>query len=133
MGFLLHSASFGQPRSHAGWKNSLGMLDMEAYAVVETGGKQYRVIEGSVIVVERLPAEAGAAIELDRVLALSDGTALKVGAPVLAGARIAATVVEHNRGPKVISFKQKRRKGYKRKIGHRQEHTVLKIGALSPA
>ncbi len=100
---------------------------MEAYAVVETGGKQYRVVNGSVLDIERIEDEAGQTIPLDRVLALSDGNALTVGAPLVEGASVTAEVVEHRRAPKVVSFKKKRRKGYKKKIGHRQELTRIKI------
>lgn len=106
---------------------------MEAYAIIETGGKQYRVLEGQELVVERLAVEAGTDITLDRVLAQSDGTTLQVGTPVLANAAVEAVVVEHFRGPKVVSFKKKRRKGYKRKQGHRQEQTRIKINSVSGA
>ena len=103
---------------------------MEAYAVIETGGKQYRVGEGQLLEVERLEGDAGAKIQIDRVLAQSDGTTLTVGTPTVSGAAVTAEVVEHLRGPKVISFKKKRRKGYKKKIGHRQELTRIKIVQL---
>lgn len=103
---------------------------MEAYAVIETGGKQYLVSKDDTLRVERLDVEAGSEIEVAPVLALSDGKTLTVGAPALEGAAVKGTVVEHTRGPKVISFKKKRRKGYSRKKGHRQELTVLKINAI---
>lgn len=103
---------------------------MEAYAVIETGGKQYRVGAGETLDVERLDGEAGASIALDRVLALSDGTSLTVGTPAVEGVAVTAEILEHLRGPKVISFKKKRRKGYKRKQGHRQELTRIKIVQL---
>ncbi len=103
---------------------------MEAYAVVETGGKQYRVKPEDTLSVELLKAEAGDSIDLDRVLALSDGESLKVGTPLVEGAKVTAKVVEHIRGEKVVSFKKKRRKGYSRKVGHRQELTVLKIESI---
>jgi large subunit ribosomal protein L21 len=103
---------------------------MEAYAVIETGGKQYRVQSGDTLNVELLEAEVGADVALDRVLAVSDGATLTVGTPVVEGARVNARVVEHIRGPKVVSFKKKRRKGFKKKIGHRQELTVLKVENL---
>ena len=101
---------------------------MDAYAVVETGGKQYRVRAGDTLTVERLDAEAGAEVQLSPVLAVSDGKALNIGTPVVADAAVAATVVKHIRGPKLVAFKKKRRKGYHRKQGHRQDLTVLKIG-----
>jgi len=103
---------------------------MDAYAVIETGGKQYRVQKDDELRVERLDAEAGATIELDRVLAVSDGENLQVGTPTVADAQVTATVVECVRGDKVVNFKKKRRKGYTRKIGHRQELMVLKIDAV---
>ena len=100
---------------------------MDAYAVVETGGKQYLVKQNSQLEVEKLAGEAGASMTLDRVLALSDGQTLKVGTPVIAGASVVATVVEQFRGEKVVSFKKIRRKGYHKKIGHRQSLTRLTI------
>lgn len=100
---------------------------MNAYAVIETGGKQYLVHPEDVINVERLPVAAGAALELKKVLAVSDGAKLAVGRPYLEKAAVNAVVLEHIRGPKVIAFKQKRRKGYRRKKGHRQALTILKI------
>lgn len=100
---------------------------MNAYAVVETGGKQYRVEQGNVLAVERLDGEAGQEITLDRVLAMSDGSTLTVGAPTVDGAAVTAKVVEQFRGDKVVNFKKKRRKGYKRKIGHRQDQTRIEI------
>lgn len=100
---------------------------MEAYAVVETGGKQYRVEKGTVLDVERLDAEAGKKLDLDRVLALSDGKKLAVGTPVVSGAHVSVEVLEHIRGPKVVAFKRKRRKGYRKKQGHRQELTKIKV------
>ena len=98
---------------------------MEAYAVVETGGKQYLVHKNDKLEVEKLAAEKGATVTLDRVLAVSDGQTLKVGAPVVSGAAVVAAVEDQLRGPKVVSFKKKRRKGYHKKIGHRQSLTCL--------
>lgn len=100
---------------------------MEPYAIVETGGKQYFVKQNDTLRVEKLVAEEGASIALTPVLAVSDGKTLKVGTPEISDCAISAKVVEHIRGDKVISFKKKRRKGYKRKIGHRQELTVIKV------
>ena len=100
---------------------------MEAYAVIETGGKQYRVQAGESLEVERLAVEKGAQTDLTSVLASSDGAALTVGTPMIAGAKVTAEVVEHKRGIKVIAFKKRKRKGSKRKVGHRQELTILKI------
>lgn len=100
------------------------------FAVIKTGGKQYRVAKDDVIAVEKLPAEAGASVELGEVLMLSDGGAVEIGAPLLKGAKVTAEVVEQTRGDKIIVFKKKRRKNYRRKKGHRQDLTVLKITAI---
>jgi large subunit ribosomal protein L21 len=104
---------------------------MEAYAVVETGGKQYLVQPGDTLKVEKLEAEVGAKISLDQVLALSDGTALKVGQPIVAGAAVQAVVEDQIRDDKIFNFKKKRRKGYTRKVGHRQSLTVLKVESIA--
>ncbi len=100
---------------------------MEAYAVVETGGKQYRVQAGDQLEVEKLDVEVGASFELDQVMAISDGKELTIGAPILEGTKVTSTVLDQFRDKKVINFKKKRRKGYKRKVGHRQSLTMLKI------
>ena len=97
------------------------------YAVIKTGGKQYRVAKNDVIVVERLAGEPGAAVELDQVLMLDDGKAPTIGAPLVDGARVAATVLDQSRGEKILVFRKKRRKNYRRTLGHRQEQTVLRI------
>ena len=104
---------------------------MEPYAVVEAGGRQYLVKEGDTLEINRLQAEKGSKIDLAPVLAVSDGTALNIGKPEIAGAKITCTVVEHMRGDKVVSFKKKRRKGYERKVGHRQQLTLLKVDSLN--
>ena len=103
---------------------------MEAYAVVETGGKQYRVATGMKLEVEHLEAEPGQDVDAT-VLAVSDGQALKVGTPHVAGAKVVLTVVEHKRGEKVVNFKKKRRKGYEHKVGHRQELTVVQVKSIA--
>ena len=100
------------------------------YAVVETGGKQYRVQAGDTLEVEKLDAEVGASVELDQVLAVSDGKELAVGTPKLEEAKVTSTVLDQIRGPKVVNFTKKRRKGYKRKVGHRQSLTVLKVESI---
>ncbi len=97
------------------------------YAVVKTGGKQYRVAAGDKIVVERLPDAAGALIALSEVLMVGEGASTTLGQPLVAGAAVAATVVEHKLGDKVIIFKKKRRHNYRRKRGHRQLLTVLHV------
>jgi large subunit ribosomal protein L21 len=104
--------------------------DMEAYAVVQTGGKQYLVQAKDTLKVEKLAAAPGDKVELANVLALSDGKTLTVGQPELSGAKVTATVVEQTLGDKLINFKRKRRKGYHRKIGHRQDLTVLKVETI---
>jgi len=104
---------------------------MDAYAVIETGGKQYRVVQGDVLLVERLPGEAGAVVRIEPVLACSNGTSLSIGKPVVAGAFVEAEIVEQLRGPKVVSYKKKRRKGYERKVGHRQELTRIRVRAIT--
>ncbi len=101
------------------------MFDM--YAVIKTGGKQYRVAKDDVIVVERLAGTAGDKIELDQVLMLDDGKGPTLGTPLVDGARVAATVLDQSRGDKIIVFKKKRRKNYRRTMGHRQDLTVLRI------
>ena len=93
------------------------------FAVIETGGKQYKVAKNDVILVEKLAVQAGDSVSLDRVLMVGD----KVGTPVVAGASVAATVIEQIRGDKIIIFKKKRRQNYRRKNGHRQYLTVLRI------
>lgn len=103
---------------------------MEAYAIISTGGKQYMVSKGSVLQVESLESEPGQKIDITGVLAKSDGQLLQIGAPELANAKVSCSVLRHIRGPKVVSFKKKRRKGYTRKKGHRQELTVLKVEAV---
>ena len=97
------------------------------YAIIETGGKQYRVSEGDVIRVEKLRAQEGETVELDRVLAVSDGEKLMVGQPVLENAKVTTTVLKHGKGKKIIVFKYKPKKNYRRKKGHRQPYTEIKI------
>jgi large subunit ribosomal protein L21 len=101
------------------------------FAVIKTGGKQYKVAKDDVIEVEKIDLEAGKAVELGDVLMLSDGGKVEVGAPFLSGAKVSAEVVEQTRGDKVIIFKKKRRKNYRRKKGHRQDLTVLKITGIA--
>lgn len=103
---------------------------IHAYAVIETGGKQYRVKANDVLRVEHLNAKAGEKVEIQPVLAASDGKKLQVGTPEVKNAKVVTTVIEHIRGDKVVSFKKKRRKGYSRKIGHRQALTVLKVESI---
>lgn len=101
------------------------------YAVIETGGKQYRVQEGDVITVEKLKVSAGDDITFDKVLVLNDGEKVQVGTPVLESAKVFGTVVENGKGEKVIIFKYKSKKDYRKKQGHRQPYTMVKIESLS--
>lgn len=101
-----------------------------AYAIVKTGGKQYRVAVGDVIDVEKLDVESGSDTNLD-VLLVSNGTALHVGTPTVAGAVVTAEVVDQHKGDKVIAFKYKRRKGYHRTVGHRRQLTRLQIKTIT--
>ena len=97
------------------------------YAVVKTGGKQYRVSAGEKLKVEQIAADVGAEIVLDQVLLVADGEALKMGTPLVPGARITARVIGHGRGDKVRIFKMRRRKHYRRTQGHRQNYTEIEI------
>jgi large subunit ribosomal protein L21 len=97
------------------------------YAVLETGSKQYRVTAGDTLKIERLAIEAGMPVTFDRVLLVNADGKITVGSPTVTGATVEADVVEHIRGDKVVTFKMKRRKGYHKTIGHRQELTVVKV------
>jgi len=97
------------------------------YAVIRSGGKQYRVQSGEQLRVEALPAEIGAAVSFDEVLLVGDGDGVKVGAPFVSGAKVNATVLSHGRGDKVRIFKLRRRKHYQKSQGHRQSYTELRI------
>ncbi|MFC3123821.1 50S ribosomal protein L21 [Pseudoroseomonas globiformis] len=103
------------------------------YAVIRTGGKQYRVTPDAVLTVEKLDAEAGATVTFQDVLAIGGEAGLTIGAPTVVGATVTATVVEQNRGDKVIIFKKRRRQNSRRKNGHRQHQTVLRISAINAA
>lgn len=97
------------------------------YAIIETGGKQYRVQEGDTLFVEKLEVNQGETIELVKVLAVSKDGELSLGTPVVNGAKVIATVVENGKGPKIIIFKYKSKKDYRKKQGHRQPYTKLKV------
>ena len=97
------------------------------YAVLETGSKQYRVAAGDTLEIERLETEEGKPVTFDRVLLVNNDGKLSVGTPTVDGAKVVADVVAHKRGEKKLTFKMKRRKGYHKTIGHRQELTVVKI------
>ncbi|MHB1198036.1 MAG: 50S ribosomal protein L21 [Polaromonas sp.] len=100
------------------------------YAVIKTGGKQYKVAAGEKIKVEQIAADVGQEIVIDQVLAVGEGSAIKVGAPLVLGATVTATVVAHGRHDKVTIFKMRRRKHYQKRQGHRQNFTELQIGAI---
>jgi large subunit ribosomal protein L21 len=100
------------------------------FAVIKTGGKQYKVAENDVIDVEKLDAEAGKKIKIKEVLMVGDGADVKVGDPTVKGAEVEAEVVDQTRDRKIIVFKKKRRHNYRRKAGHRQHKTVLKITGI---
>ena len=101
------------------------------YAVIKTGGKQYRVIPGEKLKIEQIPADIGSEIVLDQVLMVADGDTLKVGAPLVAGATVKATVVAHGRGDKIKIFKMRRRKHYRKTQGHRQNFTEIRIETIA--
>jgi len=103
------------------------------FAVIRTGGKQYKVAKDDVISVEKLAAEPGTVIELGEVLMIGEGAEVETGTPLLARASVAATVVAQTRAPKIIVFKKQRRKNYRRKKGHRQHQTVLRIAEIRGA
>ena len=103
------------------------------YAVIQTGGKQYRVEPGKTVVVEKLDGDEGAKVEFDQVLLVSsgDGGTVSIGKPTVAGAKVSGEIVEQGRGDKLIIFKFRRRKNYRRKAGHRQPFTALKIVTIT--
>ena len=100
------------------------------YAVIKTGGKQYRVAKDDIIKIEKLEGAAGATLEFSEVLMVGEGSSVKVGAPTVAGAKVTAELVEQTRGPKVIAFKKRRRKNSRRKRGHRQDLTKVRITSI---
>ena len=103
------------------------------YAVIKTGGKQYRVAAGETIKVERLSAEIGQDVKLDQVVAIGSGAELVLGAPMVAGANVVASVVSHGRHPKVRIFTMHKRKHYRKSQGHRQSFTEIRISAVNAA
>ena len=101
------------------------------YAVIKTGGKQYRVAAGEKIKVEQIAADVGQEIVIDQVLAVGNGADIKVGTPLVLGASVTVTVISHGRGDKIRIFKMRRRKHYQKRQGHRQNYTELQIGAIA--
>lgn len=103
------------------------------YAVIKTGGKQYRVAKDDIVTIEKVAGETGAKIEFDQVLMVGSGASVKVGTPVVAGAKVTAELVEQTRGPKLIAFKKRRRKNSRRKKGHRQDLSTVRITSITGA
>lgn len=101
------------------------------YAIVETGGKQYKVSEGDVLFIEKLNAEAGAEVTFDKVLLVSKDGGVVVGSPTVAGATVTGTVLKNGKAKKIIVFKYKAKKNYRRKQGHRQPYTQVQIGKIN--
>ena len=101
------------------------------YAIIETGGKQYKVAEGDTLFIEKLPVEANDTVKFDKVLAVLDGENTKFGAPVVEGASVEATVVKNGKGKKIRIFKYNAKKGYRKRQGHRQPYTKITIGKIS--
>ncbi|MDR1044211.1 MAG: 50S ribosomal protein L21 [Candidatus Adiutrix sp.] len=101
------------------------------YAVIKSGGRQFKVEPGQVLRVDKLDGQVGDSLTLTEVLLVKDGEALKAGTPLLEGVTVTATVLEQDRGRKIIVFKKKRRQGYQKKQGHRQDYTTLKITAIN--
>ncbi len=101
------------------------------YAVIKTGGKQYRVSSGETLKIETIPGDVGSSLVLDKVLMVADGDKLSVGKPLLTGASVQATIVAHGRGDKVHIFKMRRRKHYRKSQGHRQNYTEIRIDGIS--
>ena len=101
------------------------------YAVIKTGGKQYRVVAGEKLKIEQIPAEVGAEITLDQILMVGEGETVKIGVPLVAGASVKATVLSQGRHKKVTIFKMRRRKHYQKHQGHRQNFTEIRIDGIS--
>lgn len=101
------------------------------HAIIETGGKQYKVAEGDTLFIEKLPVEAGEAVTFDKVLAVIDGENVTVGTPVVEGAKVDASVVKNGKGKKIIVFKYKPKKGYRLRQGHRQPYTKVEIKKIN--
>lgn len=110
-----------------------GRKDLDMYAVIKTGGKQYRVSKDDVVTIEKVAGDAGAKVEFDQVLMVGAGSDVKVGTPLVAGAKVTGEVVEQTRGPKLIAFKKRRRKNSRRKKGHRQDLSTVRITSITGA
>jgi large subunit ribosomal protein L21 len=101
------------------------------YAIIETGGKQYKVQEGEVLYIEKLEVEVGETINFDKVMAVAKEDGLSIGSPIVDGAIVSAKVVSHGKGKKIIIFKMKSKKGYRKKQGHRQPYTKVQIEKIN--
>ncbi|MBS6105713.1 MULTISPECIES: 50S ribosomal protein L21 [Anaerococcus] len=101
------------------------------YAIIKTGGKQYKVSEGDLVRVEKLPYEVGETVEFDEVLLVANDSDVKVGAPTVANAKVSATIEDQNKDKKIIVYKYKPKKMYRKKQGHRQPYTLVKIDSIS--
>ena len=101
------------------------------YAVIKTGGKQYRIVTGEKLKIEQIPAEVGAEITIDQILMVGEGESVQIGAPLLTGASVKATVLSQGRHDKVTIFKMRRRKHYQKHQGHRQNYTEIRIDGIS--
>jgi len=101
------------------------------YAVLFTGGKQYKVEEGDILRIEKISGDVGAAVSFDKVLMFSDGEKIRVGAPLIDGISVSGHIVEQDKAKKILVFKYKRRKHYRRKQGHRQPYTAVKIDSIT--
>ena len=101
------------------------------YAVIKTGGKQYRVVAGEKLKIEQIPADVGAEITIDQILMVGEGESVKIGAPLVTGALVKATVLSQGRHDKVTIFKMRRRKHYQKHQGHRQNYTEIRIDGIS--
>ncbi len=116
-----------RPRQRARYKG----VESHMHAIIETGGKQYKVAEGDTLFIEKLPQEAGETVTFDKVLAILDGDNATIGAPMVAGAKVEASIVKNGKGKKILVFKYKPKKGYRKRQGHRQPYTKVTIGKIS--
>ncbi|BDF69213.1 50S ribosomal protein L21 [Oscillospiraceae bacterium] len=101
------------------------------HAIIETGGKQYKVAEGDTLFIEKLPQEAGETVTFDKVLAVIDGDKATIGTPVVSGAKVDASIVKNGKGKKIMIFKYNPKKGYRKRQGHRQPYTKVTVGKIS--
>ena len=129
MGYKIRSHGSGAPDSETVIKER--QVQQRMQAIIVTGGKQYNVVEGDVLFIEKLDVEAGEAVVFDQVLAIVDGENTKFGTPVVEGAKVDATVVKNGKGKKIRIFKYNPKKGYHKRQGHRQPYTKVEINKIS--